>query len=79
MDHPEIGQPFHEVLGMGNAAGDVIRAAGHGTMAFLGIHVGVKEEGLLSAVGWIVGVGSAAAAIMDLCSISNGSKEDSNV
>lgn len=65
LGHPELSQTFNEMLGMPQFCGDVIRLMVHGVSAYLGMYVGDKERGVLSAVGWTFGTLNAFGALID--------------
>ena len=64
-----LGQPFDHMLGMPEWVGDSIRLLVHGTATYLGLYVGAKEKGFLSALGYGFGVVNGIGAFMDLISI----------
>jgi hypothetical protein len=64
-----LGQTFDEMLGFSPLLGDFLRLGGHGLGSFVGIWVGVKEKGFVSALGWIIGLGQGVAGVCDLVSI----------
>lgn len=65
-----LGQTFDQLLDFSPAMGDVIRLAFHTTSAYLGIWVGLKEEGGLKYLGWVLGVGQAVGAVCDAISLT---------
>jgi hypothetical protein len=64
-----MGQTFDQMLGMPLCTGDICRLVFHTGATVLGVHVGMKEKGLLSIVGWIVAAGQGFAGILDLVSL----------
>ncbi len=67
---PALGQTFDEMLGFTPALGDVLRFVYHSGGAWLGVYVGQKEKsGLLSNIGWVIGIGMGVAAILDVVSL----------
>lgn len=66
---PVLGQTFDQYLGFSKEMGDVIRLVFHGGGAWLGIHVGLKENGVLSALGWFFGLGHGIGAVLDVVSL----------
>ena len=66
---PELAQTWDETLGFNPLVGDVVRIAGHSAMAAVAIYTGVKGDGLWSALGWVVGVGSGACAVLEIADL----------
>lgn len=64
-----LGQTFDEILGMPASCGDILRLAYHAGGTWLGIRTGMKERGVTSTVGWILGVGMGIAAVLDIVSL----------
>jgi len=64
-----LGQTFDQLLGLPACTGDLCRLVFHTGATYLGLHVGMKEKGLLSAIGWVVGVGQGIAGVLDLVSL----------
>lgn len=64
-----LGQTFDQMMGLPPWAGDVIRLAVHGSTGALGVYVGTLERGIVSVLGWIVGIMSGFAAILDIASL----------
>jgi hypothetical protein len=68
--HPKtLGQTFDQMLGLPACSGDICRLVFHTGATVLGVHVGLKEKGLISVIGWIVAVGQGFAGILDLVSL----------
>lgn len=70
--HPSqkaMGQTFDELLGLPACTGDICRLVFHTGATILGIHVGLKEKGPLSILGWIIGVGQGIAGFLDIVSL----------
>lgn len=65
-----LGQTFDEYLGFSPVMGDTLRLAYHAGGTWLGIHVGMKESGLRSVVGWVLGAGMGLAAVLDVFSLT---------
>lgn len=64
-----LGQPFNDILGMPEIAGDILRLAVHGAGTWLGLYLGTKETGLVSIVGYTVGALNGLGAVFDAASI----------
>lgn len=64
-----LGQTFDQMMGLPAWTGDVIRLAVHGSTAALGLYVGTLDKGFISTVGWVVGVLSGFAAVLDVASL----------
>jgi len=64
-----LGQPFEKMLGIPEWAGDAIRIVVHGSATWLGLHVGLKEEGALSVIGYVFGIVNGIGTFLDLISI----------
>ena len=68
--HPKtLGQTFDQMLGLPACSGDICRLVFHTGATVLGVHVGLKEKGLISVIGWIVAVGQGFAGILDIVSL----------
>lgn len=67
---PLLGQSFDGTIGVSHIVGDALRLAVHGLTAYLGIHVGMKESGWLSIVGWVVGIGQGMGAFIDVLTMA---------
>ena len=67
--HPALGQTFDQMLGWPPCAGDICRLVFHAGATVVGIHVGVKESGFLSALGWVIGIGQGIAGLLDIVSL----------
>jgi hypothetical protein len=65
----KLGQTFDQMLGMPVCTGDICRLVFHAGATVLGFHVGMKEKGLISVIGWIVGVGQGFAGLLDVVSL----------
>lgn len=66
---PGLSQTFDQMMEMSPWIGDVLRLAGHGGMATVGLFVGITQSGPWSTIGWIVGLMSGFAAFLDMCSL----------
>lgn len=66
---PALGQTFDQMLSLGPEAGDIIRLIFHGATSYLGVHVGMNEKGLLSGLGWFLGIGQGIGAALDVYSL----------
>ncbi len=66
---PELAQRWDEAVGFNPLAGDIVRIAGHSAMAAVAIYTGVKGDGLWSALGWVVGVGTGACALVEIADL----------
>ena len=64
-----LGQTFDQMMALPAWTGDAIRLMVHGSTGVLGIYVGTLDKGLWSTLGWIVGVVSSFAALLDICSL----------
>lgn len=64
-----MGQTFDQILGWAPCTGDVCRLTFHSGAAVLGVYVGLKEKGWISALGWIIGIGEGIAGILDIVSL----------
>jgi len=64
-----LGGTFDTMMELPAWMGDFIRFLGHGSMAFVGIYMGADKTGFVSTVGWAVGIMSAFASLLDVCSI----------
>lgn len=67
--HPSLGQVPQVTPGQikGTAAGlGLVSAALTGAAAWVGIHTGLKERGLLSVAGWTVGLAGGLMGLMSL-------------
>lgn len=65
-----LGQTFDDFLGLSPAMGDVVRLVGHGAATYVGLYVGLKETGFISALGWLLGVGHGVASVLDVVSLA---------
>lgn len=45
--------------------GDALRLFFHSTSSYLAFHVAVREKGLLSYLGWFLGIGQGVGAVCD--------------
>src|SRR3990172_105087 len=50
---PIMAQTFDQLLGFPVCTGDICRLVFHTGATVLGIHVGLKEKGLIAIVGWV--------------------------
>lgn len=66
---PVLGQTFDQYIGLSPQMGDVVRLIFHGATSYLGIHVGMNEKGLLSGLGWFLGIGQGIGALLDILSL----------
>ena len=64
-----LGQTFDEMLGLPACTGDLCRLVFHTGATILGVHVGLKEQGAISVIGWIVAIGQGFAGILDVVSL----------
>lgn len=64
-----LGATFDTMMELPGWAGDLLRFLGHGGMGFVGIYMGADKTGFISTIGWIVGIMSAFAALLDVCSL----------
>lgn len=64
-----VGQTFDQLLGWPPCTGDICRLVFHSGAAVLGIHVGLKEKGPISILGWIIGLGEGFAGLLDIVSL----------
>ena len=49
--------------------GDILRLTFHTGATVLGIHVGLKEKGFMSVLGWGIAVGQGIAGLLDIVSL----------
>jgi hypothetical protein len=66
---PALGQTFDQMLGLPPWTGDVLRLAVHGSTGALGIYIGTLGRGFWSTLGWVVGIVSGFAAVLDIASL----------
>jgi len=64
-----MGQTFDQILGWPPCTGDICRLVFHSGATILGIHVGLKEKGWISVLGWVIGIGEGFAGILDIVSL----------
>lgn len=64
-----LGQTWDQMMGLPGWCGDCVRFLVHGSTGVLGIYVGTLDRGFMSVLGWIVGLMSGFAAVLDLASI----------
>jgi len=64
-----MAQTFDQLLGFPVCTGDICRLVFHTGATVLGIHVGLKEKGLIAIVGWVVAAGQGIAGILDIVSL----------
>ena len=65
----KLGQTFDQMLGLPVCTGDFCRLIFHTGATILGVHVGMKEKGLLGAIGWVVAIGQGFAGLLDIVSL----------
>lgn len=70
-----LGVPWDQTLGAPPPVGDLVRIAGHSAMAAVGVYTGLEGDGIWSGLGWIVGVGSAVCAIIEVGDLVASQKE----
>lgn len=66
---PRMGATFDQMMELPVWFGDALRLLGHGGMATVGLFVGISQSGAWSTIGWIVGLMSGFAALLDICSL----------
>jgi hypothetical protein len=66
---PRMGQTFDKMMEMPLWVGDALRLVGHGGMATVALYLGVTQSGAWSTIGWVVGIMSGFAALLDICSL----------
>lgn len=65
-----LGQTWDGYMGLPAWLGDIVRFMVHGSTGAIGIYLGITgSSGLWSTAGWVVGIASAFAALLDICSI----------
>lgn len=64
-----MGQTFDQMLGLPACTGDLCRLAFHTGATILGVHVGLKGQGAMAVLGWVVAVGQGFAGILDIVSL----------
>lgn len=64
-----MGQKFDQMMELPGWAGDMLRLVGHGGMGLVGIYTGAKNSGFWGTLGWVVGIMSSFAALLDVCSL----------
>jgi hypothetical protein len=65
-----LGQTWDGYMGLPAWMGDAVRFMVHGSTGAIGIYLGITgTSSLWSTAGWIVGIMSAFAALLDVCSI----------
>jgi hypothetical protein len=64
-----LGQTWDGMMGLPGWVGDVVRFLVHGSTGMIGMYLGLTASGFWSTAGWTVGVMSAFAALLDVCSI----------
>lgn len=69
LGQPILGQTFDELIGLPGSCGDILRLVYHAGGTWLGIRTGLKEKGVTSTIGWILGVGMGVAGILDVVSL----------
>jgi hypothetical protein len=67
---PLLGQSFDELLGVPPYVGNLMRMAAHGATSYLGLYIGIHEDGFLSAIGWIVGVLQGMGFLVDVLALA---------
>jgi hypothetical protein len=64
-----LGQTWDGMMGLPGWVGDAVRLLVHGSTGAIGIYLGIIASGFWSTAGWTVGIVSAFAALLDICSI----------
>lgn len=64
-----LGQTWDQMMELPAWCGDCVRLVVHGSTGVMGIYLGTLGKGLWSALGWIVGIVSSFAAVLDIASI----------
>lgn len=64
-----MGATFDKMMELPAWFGDGLRLVGHGGMGVVGLFVGITQSGAWSTIGWIVGLMSSFAALLDICSL----------
>lgn len=65
-----LGQTWDQMMGLPGWVGDSVRLMVHGSTGAIGIYLGTSSDSRFwSALGWVVGVMSGFAALLDICSI----------
>lgn len=64
-----VAQAVAKAAGVGMAVGGGMVVIGAAT-AWVGIHTGVKEKGILSVTGWTVGILAGLGSVMTLATIA---------
>ena len=68
---PQLASPpAEDILGLSPELATTIRLVGHTTMTYLGVRMGLKEDGALSTVGWLLGTGAAFFGVLDVIGLS---------
>jgi hypothetical protein len=62
--------PAEDILGLSPELATTIRLIGHTTMSFLGVRTGVVENGAISTVGWVLGIGAALFGVLDVIALA---------
>lgn len=65
----QLGAKFDTMMNLPCWVGDSIRLVSHGAMGAVGIFVGVTQNNAWGVVGWIVGLMSSFAAVLDIASL----------